>query len=224
MIHNALVWLVDFVHSLGYLGLFIATFLESTFVPIPSAATMIPAGYLAHEGHWSLGVVWFIAISGTISGSLANYYLAYYFGRPFFERYGRYIHFGPQRMQQLDDYFARHGEISIFTGRLVPAVRHVISFPAGLAKMNVKKFALLTGLGGGLWMSTLMLLGYGIGSMGYIVNEENLAEFYKELSTIYMPYVPYVILGSIALVALIVGIYLMRLRGRKQEGAANGIL
>lgn len=222
MIAEAAHWLVDFVHGLGYAGLFIATFLESTFVPIPSAATMIPAGYLAYQGHWHLGVVWFIAISGTICGSLANYALAYYLGRPFLARFGKYMLFGPERQLQLDEYFTRHGEISIFTARLLPGVRHVISFPAGLAKMNVAKFCLLTGLGGGLWMSTLMLLGYGIGSMGYIVNEDNVATFYSDLATIYKPYVPYVILGSVALVALIIGIYLLRAKGRKEK--AHGIV
>lgn len=199
MLHNALAWLTDFVHSLGYVGLFIATFLESTFVPIPSAATMIPAGYLAHEGQWSLGMVWIIAITGTIAGSLANYYIAYYLGRPFFERYGKFIHFGPARMVQLDEYFARHGEISIFTGRLIPAVRHVISFPAGLAKMDVKKFVLLTGLGGGLWMTTLMLVGYTIGGN-------------KELVKLYMPYIT---VSFVAAVCLLVGAYVLKLRNRR---------
>lgn len=176
MIAETATAIVEFVHSLGYLGLFIATFLESTFIPIPSAATMIPAGYLAHEGQWSLLAVWLIAISGTITGSLANYGIAYYLGRPFLARYGDYMFFGADKQQKLDAYFARHGEISIFTARLIPGVRHVISFPAGLARMNVAKFCLLTGAGGGLWMTTLMLVGYFIGGN-------------KDLVHAYMPYI-----------------------------------
>lgn len=221
MIHEAAAWLVDFVHDLGYLGLFVATFLESTFVPIPSAATMIPAGYLIHQGHWNVGIVVFIAITGTISGSLANYALAYYLGRPFLERYGKYMHFGPKRQRQLDDYFTRHGEISIFTARLLPAVRHVISFPAGLARMNVAKFCLLTGLGGGLWMTTLMVVGYMIGSMGYIMDENNMGAFYNGLAEVYLPYMPYIILGSVTFVGLILAVYLRRVRRlEKSRGIA----
>jgi membrane protein DedA with SNARE-associated domain len=217
MIAELATWLVDFVHSLGYLGLFIATFLESTFVPIPSAATMIPAGYLAHQGQWNIWMVWFIAITGTISGSLANYLAAYYMGRPLLARYGKFMLFGPKRQQQLDEYFARHGEISIFTARLLPGVRHVISFPAGLARMNIPKFCLLTGLGGGLWMSTLMLVGYSIGSMGVVMNEANMAEFYKELAGIYMPYMPYILGGSVAVVASIVGLYVWYYRNKVEK-------
>jgi len=217
MIAEAAKWLVDFVHGLGYLGLFIATFLESTFVPIPSAATMIPAGYLAYQGHWNIYMVMFIGITGTIAGSLANYGVAFYFGRPFLARYGSYMLFGPDKMAKLDDYFARHGEISIFTARLLPAVRHVISFPAGLARMNVAKFCLLTGLGGGLWMTTLMMIGYTIGKMGYVMDEANMAIFYKELAELYMPYMPYIILGSVALVGTIIALYVWYYRSRMEK-------
>ncbi|MFO0388423.1 MAG: DedA family protein [Alphaproteobacteria bacterium] len=206
MIEEALVYVVDFIHSLGYIGLFIATFLESTFVPIPSAATMIPAGYLAQQGQWNLGIVWIIAITGTITGSLANYALAYYLGRPFFARYGKYMMCGPERMQQIEDYFAKHGEISIFTARLLPAVRHVISFPAGLARMNVNKFIVLTGLGGGLWMTLLMFVGYFIGDN-------------KALVKLYMPYIT---VASISAVSLLIYLYIQRYR-RKKTGVMNGI-
>jgi membrane protein DedA with SNARE-associated domain len=205
MIEQSLAWIVEFIYSLGYTGLFIATFLESTFVPIPSAATMIPAGYLVQQGQWSLTVVWIIAITGTISGSLANYALAYYLGRPFFERYGHYIMCGPERMRQVDEYFAKHGEISIFTSRLLPGVRHVISFPAGLAKMNLRNFTILTGLGGGLWMSILMCVGYFIGDN-------------KSLVKLYMPYIT---VACFATVALMVFVYVQRYR-RKRKEMANG--
>ncbi|MDX2073840.1 MAG: DedA family protein [Alphaproteobacteria bacterium] len=204
MIAETATAIVEFIHSLGYTGLFVATFLESTFVPIPSASTMIPAGYLAHEGRWSLGAVWLIAISGTIAGSLANYALAYYLGRPFFMRYGKYIHFGPHRLHQVDEYFLRHGEISIFTARLLPGVRHVISFPAGLARMNVAKFCALTGLGGGLWMTTLMMVGYTIGGN-------------KDLVKQYMPIITAMFLLG---VSLMVVLYIHRYR---RKAAENGV-
>ncbi len=205
MIAEAASAIVDFVHSLGYFGLFVATFLESTFVPIPSAATMIPAGYLAHQGEWNLLIVWLIAISGTISGSLANYAIAYYLGRPFLARYGSYMFFGAEKQKMLDEYFERHGEISIFTARLIPAVRHVISFPAGLARMNVAKFCLLTGLGGGLWMTTLMMVGYTIGGN-------------KELVTQYMSYITVAFLSG---VVVMVAFYIYRYRRKVAENVIS---
>lgn len=200
LIEHAMTWLVDFIHSLGYLGLFIATCMESMFFPIPSAATMVPAGYLASQGHWNIWLVWAIAISGTIVGSLLNYAIAYYLGRPFLERYGKYMMFPHERMVQVDDYFERHGEISIFVARFLPGVRHVISFPAGLAKMHLGKFCMFTALGGGTWMTTLMLVGYFIGDN-------------KDLVKLYMPYITLsCIIGATALVTF----YVWRYRNKKK--------
>lgn len=201
MIAEWLDLIVSFIYDLGYLGLFIATFLESTFVPIPSAATMVPAGYLVQQGKWDLSVVWTIAITGTIAGSLANYALAYYFGRPLFLRYGKYMMCKPEKLAQIEEYFARHGEISIFTARLLPAVRHVISFPAGLARMDLKKFILLTGLGGGLWMTILMCVGYAIGDN-------------KELVKLYMPYIT---VACIATVFIMILLYVQNYRRKKMR-------
>src|SRR5580704_13536135 len=139
------------------------TFLESTFVPIPAELTMVPAGYLVHQGQMSSVLVMTIAVIGSISGSLANYYIAYHYGRRFLYAYGKYLFFNHDKMNSLDKFFADHGEISTLTGRLVPGLRHFISFPAGLAHMHIKKFATYTGVGSGLWMATLVLLGYIIG-------------------------------------------------------------
>ena len=202
MIEQTITWLVEFVHSLGYLGLFVATFLESTFVPLPSEVTMVPAGYLVQQGIWNLWITLFLAISGTILGSMTNYYIAYYLGRRFFLKFGKYIHFNEHRMSQLDNYFVSHGEISIFTARLIPGVRHVISFPAGLAKMHLKKFVLLTGLGGGLWMTVLLFLGYTIGGNKALVKQ----------------YVPYIALSAITLVCVLVAVYVARHRRKVAKG------
>lgn len=197
-------WLVDFVHMLGYPGVFIMTFLESTFVPIPSEVTMVPVGYLAYQGHMSLPVVLFLSISGTICGSLFNYYIAYHYGRRFLQAYGKYFLFGPDKMEKLDRFFATHGEISIFTGRLIPGVRHVISFPAGLARMDLRKFCIYTGAGGAIWMSVLIGIGYFIGG-----NKEMIKHYMRVIT-----------LGIIALLALMVIVYVInhrRKNGRNKE-------
>ncbi len=184
MIEQISAWLVWFVHHFGYVGIFVMTFLESTFVPIPSEVTMIPAGYLVQQGEMNLFGVLAASITGTLAGSLTMYVFAAYVGRKFLYRYGRYFFFGHEKMEKLDKYFASHGEISIFTGRLIPGVRHVISFPAGLAHMNLKKFTLYTGIGGSIWMCVLITVGYVIGGN-------------KELIKEYMPYITGIVVVSV---------------------------
>jgi len=206
MIAEAAKMLTDFIHELGYVGVFVASFLESTFVPIPSAATMIPAGYLVQQGHWSLPITLFLALSGMLLGSLANYFIAYYMGRPLLARYGKYMFFGHDKMTLLDKYFADHGDISVFTARFVPGLRHVSSFPAGLAKMGLKKFTLLTSLGGGLWMTSLFIIGYTIGDNMALVQE------YTHVITVAC------ILG----VAAIIGLYVWRIKSKMEK--ANAIV
>jgi membrane protein DedA with SNARE-associated domain len=206
MIEQALQWLVDFVHHFGYWGIFIMTALESTFVPVPSEVTMIPAGYLVQQGQMDAWLVIFSSVSGTLVGSLFNYGIARTLGRRLMFAYGRYMFFGHDKMEKLDKYFASHGEISIFVARLIPGVRHVISFPAGLAHMHLGKFTLYTALGGTLWMSTLTLVGYIIGGN-------------KELVRHYMPYITGAFLAGIV---VLVAVYIYRHR-KKRKGTLHGI-
>ncbi len=163
MLETAVQWLVHFIETLGYPGVFLMSALESTFLPIPSEATLIPAGYLIHQGTWNGPLVFVLAVSGTLAGSLANYAIAYFGGRYILTRYGKYMLMDEAKLAYIEGYFAKHGPISIFLGRLVLGVRHFISFPAGLAKMDLKKFTLYTGVGGGLWTAILLVVGYMIG-------------------------------------------------------------
>ena len=183
-------WLVEFVHHYGYLGIFVMAFLESTFVPIPSEVTMVPAGYLVHQEQMNFLMVFFSSVTGALGGSLANYYIAYHYGRRFLYAYGKYLFFDHGKMEKLDKFFAVHGEISTLTGRLIPGLRHVISFPAGLAHMDLKKFVMYTGVGGGLWMITLILVGYVIGGN-------------KELVHHYMPYITGAALLAVVMMVVI---------------------
>ncbi len=198
-------FLVDFVHGFGYLGIFIMTFLESTFMPIPSEVTMVPAGYLVQQGQMSLFWVLFASISGTICGSVAMYFFAKHVGRRFLFAYGKYMFFGHDKMAKLDTFFASHGEISIFTARLIPGVRHVISFPAGLAHMNLKKFCAYTAAGGSIWMTTLVIVGYLIGGNKELIRE----------------YMPYVTSAAITAVVVLVSMYVLR---KRMKGAVNGLV
>lgn len=195
-------WLVHVVETLGVLGIFIMTFLESTFVPIPSEATMIPAGYLIHQGKMDLISVLIASITGTVGGAYFNYWLARYLGRGLFMRYGKYFLMTPEKLEALERFFASHGPVSTFIGRLIPGVRHYISFPAGLANMPRKPFVLYTAAGGALWMSVLIALGYHIGAN-------------KELMVKYMPWVK---LGILVFIVLVVAIYMKRhSRCKKQD-------
>ena len=163
MIETAIQWLVHIIEALGYPGVFIMSALESTFLPIPSEATLIPAGYLIHQGVWNGPLVFFLAVAGTLTGSLANYAIAYYCGRYVLVRYGKYFLMTEEKLLKMEGFFIKHGSLSIFLGRLVLGVRHFISFPAGLAKMDLKRFCLYTTAGGALWTLILLVLGYLIG-------------------------------------------------------------
>jgi membrane protein DedA with SNARE-associated domain len=164
MIEEILHKIVEIVEAMGYPGVFIMSALESTFMPIPSEATLIPAGYLVHQGKMDGVLVFLLAVSGTMVGSLANYFIALSCGRYVLIKYGRFFFMNEEKMEKMEAYFRRHGPISIFLARLVFGVRHFISFPAGLARMNLVKFSLYTGLGGGLWSLLLIVLGYMIGN------------------------------------------------------------
>ena len=195
-IEQAVQWLVAFVEQLGLAGIFVMTFLESTFVPVPSEMTMIPAGYLVQQGKMALFPVILVSVMGTLGGSFFNYYIAQHFGRRLFLRYGNYFFMTPEKLAWLEEFFRRHGPISIFTGRLIPGVRHCISFPAGLARMDRRRFLLYTGCGGALWMSVLVALGYVIGA-----NQARV-----------MAYMPWVKLGVVGVVFVLIFGYIMRAR------------
>jgi len=135
--------IVWFVENLGYLGILIMTFVESTFIPIPAEITLIPSGYLVHKGEMDGLLVLLVSSIGTLAGSLANYYIAYFFGRKLFTNKGKYFFINRSKLEKIEKFFASHGAISVFTGRFLPGVKHFISFPAGLAKMDLKPFCLI---------------------------------------------------------------------------------
>jgi membrane protein DedA with SNARE-associated domain len=171
MLNEIIQTIVTTVGAWGYPGIFIMMALESSFFPFPSEVVMIPAGYLAYKGEMNLLLAVLAGISGSLAGALFNYWLATKFGRPFLLRYGKYVLFKEHSLQRMEDFFARHGHISTFTGRLIPAVRQYISLPAGLARMNLAAFSFYTSLGAGIWVTILALLGYTLGH-----NEEAIRE------------------------------------------------
>lgn len=188
MLHEIINFIVQTVGHLGYIGIFIMMFLESTFFPFPSEVVMIPAGYLVYKGEMNMLIVLLCGITGSLAGALFNYYLAIYVGRKIIIKYGKYFFIKESTIIKAENFFAKHGHISTFSGRLIPAVRQLISFPAGLARMNLLSFSIYTTLGATIWVVILTLLGY------YIGDNEDLVKQY--LSTIIYILLALIVMGG----------------------------
>ena len=186
MLTSIVNFIVETVGSLGYLGIFLMMFLESSFFPFPSEVVMIPAGYLAYKGEMNMFIAIAVGILGSLAGALFNYYLAVKFGRKFLIKYGKYFFIKEPTIVKMEEFFKSHGHISTFSGRLIPAVRQYISFPAGLSRMNLFIFCLYTSLGAGIWVVILTVLGYYLGDNEGLVKE-------------YLRYIIIVILISLAI-------------------------
>ncbi len=171
MLHDIAATLVQYIGDMGYWGIFLLMFLESTFFPFPSEIIMIPAGYLAYKGEMNVYLIVIVGILGSVGGALFNYYLAMHFGRKFLLKYGKYFFIKEETLDKLEAFFTKHGELSTFNGRLIPGIRQLISLPAGLAKMNIVKFSLYSALGAGIWVVVLVALGYLLGSNEALISE-----------------------------------------------------
>lgn len=155
-----------FIENANYWFVFIFMAVESSFIPFPSELVVPPAAYLAAErGDMNVYMIVVVATAGALVGSLVNYYLAMWIGRPIVyafanSRAGHACLLDQKKVEKAEAYFDKHGAISTFIGRLIPAVRQLISIPAGLAKMNIGQFCLYTCLGAGVWNIVLTALGY----------------------------------------------------------------
>lgn len=166
-------WFFDwFVNHASYWLVFVFMVVESSFVPFPSEVVVPPAAYLATaagtRGDMNIFVIVLVATAGAIVGALVNYYLSMFVGRPLVyrfadSRWGHACLIDRAKVDKAEAYFDRHGAISTFIGRLIPAVRQLISIPAGLARMNVGRFIVFTALGAGLWNAVLALMGWWLG-------------------------------------------------------------
>ncbi len=161
--HEIIDWIVEAVGSMGYTGIFIMMFLESSFFPFPSEVAMIPAGYLAHKGEMNIWMAFLAGAGGSLAGALFNYVLGHRLGRAFLIRYGRYILIKAETIDKVEAFFEKYGPASTFWGRLVPGIRQYISLPAGIGKMPILAFSIYTFLGAGIWCAILLALGYFFG-------------------------------------------------------------
>ena len=180
-------WCLD---HLNYWTITLLMAIESSFIPFPSEVVVPPAAYKAASGSSDLNV-YLVALFATIGaniGALINYYLAYFVGRPIVykfanSRFGHMCLIDEAKVQKAEKYFDEHGAVSTFVGRLGPAVRQLISIPAGLARMSVGRFALYTSLGAGVWNAILAALGYYMASIPGLQTEEAVMNKVKEYSS-----------------------------------------
>jgi membrane protein DedA with SNARE-associated domain len=173
-----------YMANLNYFTIALLMLIESTFLPLPSEVVIPFAAYKAGQGDLNVFFVIFSGTIGALSGSLINYTLAYYLGRPLVykfadSRLGKLFLLSKEKIMHAEDYFIRNGKASTFIGRLVPGVRHLISIPAGLAKMSLRDFMLFTLIGAGLWNIILAIIGYYL----YAIREQ------------IFPYIGYILLG-----------------------------
>ena len=157
-------WVQDVVRLFGYPGVLLLITLESTLVPIPSEIVMPFAGYMASQGEFSLPVILVINSVGALVGSSVCYWIGVKGGKPFLVKYGKFFLLRQHDIAKTEAFFARHGKKTILIGRFLPVIRHVISIPAGIARMPVRDFLLQTFLGSTVWGGTLIMLGYVVGA------------------------------------------------------------
>ena len=180
----------------GLLFIFVFMAIESSFVPFPSEVVMIPAGFLAARGEMGVGsplvAVWAaiaVGVLGSLAGAFINYYLALWVGKPFLEKYGKWFFLKPAALERACEVFNRYGAATTFVCRMVPAIRQLISIPAGIARMPLGSFTLFTGLGAGVWTAILAFVGYGLGKSAGDITYLELCTKGKEMAASHLPLV-----------------------------------
>jgi membrane protein DedA with SNARE-associated domain len=156
-------WMLVLISSAGYLGIFVAMFVEGILTPIPSELIMPFAGYLCSTGELNIVLVILVGSLGAVGGSTIAYLLGRSLGRPFLDRFGRYLGLGPDSLDRADAWFVKWGNYGILIGHALPGIRSIISFPAGIARMDIKRFALFTFIGATIWNTVLVVAGFLLG-------------------------------------------------------------
>ncbi|MFO1417514.1 MAG: DedA family protein [Methylotetracoccus sp.] len=200
--HELIGWLVSTIGSMGYTGIFLLMAMESSVIPIPSEIVMPPAGYLVQQGKMDMSLVILSGTAGSLLGAYANYFTARLLGRRLLLRYGRYVWITEEHFARVEAFFRDHGEISTFIGRLLPVARHLISLPAGLARMGHWRFSIYTLLGSAIWVSVLSWIGYFIGE-----NQELIERYSK-----------HAVVDIIIVSAVLVAIYVYLHKRRSARG------
>lgn len=156
-------YLTSVISSIGYSGIAILMALESMVAPVPSEVVMPFAGFLVYTGKFNLIFVIIASSIGSILGSMASYYIGFYGGKPLVLKIGKYLLLEEKHLDFATGFFQKYGSATIFFSRFIPVVRHLISIPAGIGKMNIRKFFLFTLVGATAWNSILVYFGMKLG-------------------------------------------------------------
>lgn len=190
---------------LDYPTILLLMLLESTVIPVPSELVVAPAAYHAASGELNVVLVVLFATIGADLGASINYFVALYVGRPVIykfanSKWGKLCLLNQQKVENSERYFDNHGVAATLTGRLIPGIRHLISIPAGLARMNYWKFLLYTTIGAGLWNAILAAMGWYLSTF---VPE-------NELEATIEQYNHYIVATIVGIVVLTIGYFLVK--------------
>ena len=204
-------WITTLLGNLNYGTIFFLMLLESTVVPVPSELVVAPAAYHAAGGHLNAILVVLFATLGADVGASINYFVALYVGRPVIysfanSKWGKMCLLNQEKVEKSERYFDNHGVVATLTGRLIPGIRHLISLPAGLARMNYWKFLLYTTIGAGVWHTILAAMGWYLHA---VVPEDQLESTIER-------YNHYIVLAIVVLVVLAIGYFVIRKKTKKQ--------
>ena len=201
---------LDFIAGLSPVWKLLLVFafmaVESSFIPFPSEVVMIPAGFFAARGELlaaspvaALALCVAIGVAGSLAGAYVNYFLALRLGKPFLERYGKWFFLPPRALDRACDVFNRYGAATTFVCRMVPAIRQLISIPAGISRMPLGSFTLFTALGAGIWTAILAATGYVLGRSAGDVSYLELCTRGRDMAAAHLPLVIGVALALVVL-------------------------
>ena len=159
------------IENLGYWGVFIGMTIESACIPLPSEVIMPLAGFVVYEGKMSLIGITVVGVLGNLVGSLIAYFVGLKGGRPFLEKYGKYVLISHNKLEMAHNWFEKYGHEAVLISRMLPIIRTFISFPAGIAEMDLKKFIIYTLLGSIPWVLALGYIGVLLGPNWNIIEK-----------------------------------------------------
>ena len=202
------------LNNLNYPTILLLMLLESTVIPVPSELVVAPAAYHAASGQLNVFLIVLFATIGADLGASINYFVALYVGRPVIykfanSKWGKLCLLNQQKVEKSEQYFDNHGVAATLTGRLIPGIRHLISIPAGLARMSYWKFLLYTTIGAGLWHAILAAMGWYLSSF---VKEDELEATIEQ----YNHYIVGAIVGIVAL-AIIYFVIKSRIKNKRDK-------
>ena len=202
MIEFVISFILSVIYSIGYLGIFILTAMESMVLPMPTEVLMPLVGSLVASGKFNLIAVSLISALGALFGSLLSYIIGQWLGRKFILKYGKYFLLDKQHLLWTEKWFKKRGEKTIIISRFIPIVKHIISIPAGIGKMNIFKFSAYTFFGAGIWNVALIFLGMTLEQQWGLVGN-----YYIYLEVV----------AALFIISLVVYFYMSRVNGKKNS-------